>query len=148
PLGVYFAGFASSTYQPNTTAQKNFECLCSVCLARVDNSPACVDARQGFEDTLVQQFNFLAARHNLCKTIGIDSIDECDIMNHLRLVVWEAHVHIVDLIKAVRRGRPVRQFNTLDELAAHTKKKVRFFPKENAYQGGLPKGLLREIINP
>lgn len=62
--------------------------------------------------------------------------------------VWDAHVNIVDLIDAVGTGRPVRQFNTLDELATYTKNKDRFFPKENAYQGGLLKELLREIVNP
>jgi len=37
----------------------------------------------------------------------------------------------------------------LGELTAYTLQKPRkLFPKENAYQGGLLKELLREIINP
>ena len=68
--------------------------------------------------------------------------------SHRAQVVWDAHVNIVDLIEAVRTGRPVRQFNSLDELAAYTKKTDRFIPKQSAYQGGLLKELLREILNP
>ncbi|KAI9455823.1 hypothetical protein HD554DRAFT_2178320 [Boletus coccyginus] len=155
PLETFFAGFAAVgfSYRPAASAQKNFARLCKVS-GWVGNSPARENARDGFKDALVQQFNFLygvdtndlAAWHNLCKVVGIepppDSIDEC------RKLIWDAHVNIVDLIEAVRLGRPVRQFHTLDELAAYTKRTDRFFPKENAYQGGLLKELLREIVNP
>ncbi|KAH0828875.1 hypothetical protein J3R83DRAFT_2262 [Lanmaoa asiatica] len=172
PLETFFAGFAAVgfSYQPATSAQKNFARLCQVS-GWARNSPARADAREGFKDALVQQFNFLygvdgndlAAWQNLCKTIGIepfpDSIDECRKVggtmifiivcsSHGAQLVWDAHVNIVDLIEAVRTGRPVRQFPTLDELAAYTKRTDRFFPKQNAYQGGLLKELLREIINP
>jgi len=172
PLETFFAGFAAVgfSYRPATSAQKNFARLCKVS-GWVGNSPARESARDGFKDALVQQFNFLygvdsndlAAWHNLCKAVGIepppDSIDECRKVggttrvtsvysSHGIQLIWDAHVNIVDLIEAVRLGRPVRQFYTLDELAAYTKRTDRFFPKENAYQGGLLKELLREIVNP
>lgn len=90
PLETFFAGFADAgfSYQPATSARKNFARLCRAS-GWVGNSPARTDARQGFKDALVQQFNFLygvdgndlAAWHNLCETIGIepvpDSVGEC-----------------------------------------------------------------------
>lgn len=92
PLEAFFAGFADAgtgfSYQPTTSARKNFARLCKAS-GWVGNSPARIDARRGFNDALVQQFNFfygvdgndLATWHNLCKTIGIkpvpDSVDEC-----------------------------------------------------------------------
>lgn len=90
PLETFFAAFAAVgfSYQPTATAQKNFERLCKVSGWEA-KSPAHADARNGFNDALVQQFNFLygvdgkdlATWHNLCATIGIepvpDTIDEC-----------------------------------------------------------------------
>lgn len=90
PLETFFAGFAvvGFSYRPATTAQKNFAHLCKVS-GWAGNSPARVNAREGFKDALVQQFNFLygvdgndlAAWQNLCRAIGIepipDNIDEC-----------------------------------------------------------------------
>jgi len=155
PLEVFFVQFASLgfSYKPESSAHKNFDRLCNIS-RWTKNSAERRDARVGFKDALVQQFNFiygtdgnnLAAWQNLCSVIGIEpvpgDIKEC------RKVVWDAHVNIVDLIETKRTGDEVQTFNSLDELAEYTKRTKRFFPKENAYQGGLLKELLREIINP
>lgn len=62
--------------------------------------------------------------------------------------VWDTHVNLVDLVDTARNGKPVRLFASLGELTAYTKRTEQFFPKDNAYQGGLLKELLREILNP
>lgn len=54
----------------------------------------------------------------------------------------------MDLVDSARTGKPVKLFASLGELTKYTLKTERFFPKQNAYQGGLLKELLREIINP
>lgn len=86
PLETFFVGFAAVgfSYQPATSALKNFARLCKVS-GWVGNSPARTDARKAFNDALVQQFNFLygvdgndlAAWHKLCKTIGIEPVPDC-----------------------------------------------------------------------
>jgi hypothetical protein len=62
--------------------------------------------------------------------------------------VWDTHVNLVDLVDAARIGTPVRLFASLEELITYTIRTGKLFPKENAYQGGLLKELLREIRNP
>jgi len=155
PLEEFFARFASLSfsYNPTSSAHKNFANLCRVS-GWAENSGERHEAHAGFHDALVQQFNAiygtdgndLAAWQNLCCVIGIkpvpDDIKEC------KKVVRDAHVNIIDLIEIVRTAKPVRRFNSLAELATYTKNTGKFIPKENAYQGGLLKELLREIINP
>ncbi|KAF9218750.1 hypothetical protein BS17DRAFT_790809 [Gyrodon lividus] len=153
PLEAFFVQYVGLgfSYRAESSAHKNFARLCKVS-GWAGNSGERRDAREGFKDALVQQFNTtygtdgddLAAWQNLCSVIGIepvpDDIDEC------RRVVRDAHVNIVDLIETVRTGGRVRRFNSLEELAEYTTKTKKFFPKESAYQGGLLKELLREII--
>ncbi|KAH7883439.1 hypothetical protein F5I97DRAFT_1815278 [Phlebopus sp. FC_14] len=153
PLPAYFSQFAANgfTFAPTHGAQANFKRLCRT--LRWD-SPERQRARSGFHDALVQQFNAmygtdgsdLGAWQNLCAVIGAEPVPEG--LEACRRVVWDAHVNIVDLVDTARTGKPVRIFNSLDELARYTKRTDMFFPKENAYQGGLLKELLREIINP
>ena len=131
PLEFYFAAFAVSgfSYNPASSAHNNFARLCKVS-GWVGNSPQRTEARRGFQDALVQQFNFLygtngkdlAAWQNLCKTIGIEPIPDtvkscrqvrvfsflCRPVEHIPQRVWDAHVNIVDLIEAVRLRRRVR----------------------------------------
>ncbi|KAH0828911.1 hypothetical protein J3R83DRAFT_2330 [Lanmaoa asiatica] len=154
PLEDFFAQFASLgfTYKENRTAHNNFKRLRKV--SRWDKDSMQISAiRLGFNDALVQQFNFiygtdsdLGAWQNLCEVIDIrpipDNIEEC------QRLVWDAHVNIVDLLETARTGQPVRKFANLEELRAYTMRTGRFIYKESAYKGGLLKDLLREIINP
>ena len=57
------------------------------------------------------------------------------------------HVNLCDMLDAERSGRQVEVFATEEELVKYTREKHRYFPKENAYAGGLLKYLLREIDN-
>jgi len=62
--------------------------------------------------------------------------------------IKETHVNLPDLLDAHRSGATVTLFRTKDELAAYTIGEGRYFPKEEAYAGGVLKFLLREIHNP
>ena len=42
----------------------------------------------------------------------------------------------------------VKRFDTLDDLVEYTNENDKYFPKENAYEGGLLRKLLREIKTP
>lgn len=57
------------------------------------------------------------------------------------------HVNLSDLLDGARTGAPVRTFATQTDLANYTRTEGRYFPKEDAYAGGLLKYLLREIDN-
>ena len=59
----------------------------------------------------------------------------------------DTHVNLSDLLDSVRTGSPVRIFATHAELVNYTRSQGRYFPKEDAYAGGLLKYLLREIEN-
>ena len=58
------------------------------------------------------------------------------------------HVNIVDLVETENTGQPVKVFRSELALSQYTKKYGKFFPKENAYAGGLLKFLLRKILDP
>jgi hypothetical protein len=51
------------------------------------------------------------------------------------------------MLDAERSGRQVEVFATEEELVEYTRETRRYFPKEDAYAGGLLKYLLREIDN-
>jgi hypothetical protein len=63
-------------------------------------------------------------------------------------MVKRAHVNIVDLVDTPNTGQRVKVFDSVQQLSAYTKDSGKYFPKENAYAGGVLKFLLREILNP
>jgi hypothetical protein len=52
----------------------------------------------------------------------------------------------VDLVERARSGKRVQVFPNLEKLREYTINTGKFFPKENAYAGGVLKYLLREIL--
>lgn len=61
--------------------------------------------------------------------------------------VMLTHVNLCDMLDAERNGHRVVTFATEEELVDYTRENHRYFPKEDAYAGGLLKYLLREIDN-
>ena len=55
------------------------------------------------------------------------------------------HVNLCDLLDTARQGTRVHVFASEKELRVYTKETRRIFPREEAYEGGLLKYLLREI---
>ncbi|KAI9776599.1 MAG: hypothetical protein M1839_009503 [Geoglossum umbratile] len=82
------------------------------------------DAREEFRTAMVQEFNSLYGKDR----------------------VKETHVNLVDLVERARSGKRVKVFPDLEELREYTISTGKFFPKENAYAGGVLKYLLREIL--
>ncbi|KAJ3530675.1 hypothetical protein NM208_g9220 [Fusarium decemcellulare] len=72
---------------------------------------------------------------------------------HLHLInvnppqlVRETHVNLVDLTQSPQTGQLVKLFDTLEDLREYTLDTGKIFPKKEAYEGGLLKMLLREIL--
>ncbi|OJA19762.1 hypothetical protein AZE42_06789 [Rhizopogon vesiculosus] len=153
PLAVFFAQFESFSFNARQSSHKNFKRLVRT-ISSGPNDPERRAAREGFKDALVQEFNErfgtdgndLAAWQNLCDVLRIVPVPEA--IQECRQRVWDTHVNLVDLVDTARMGTPVRVFASLGELTAYTIQTGKYFPKENAYQGGLLKELLREIHNP
>lgn len=58
-------------------------------------------------------------------------------------------MNIVDLVDARKDPHAVvHKFKTELELSNYTRNYEKFFPRENAYAGGILKHLLRNILNP
>ncbi|KAJ8587676.1 hypothetical protein M405DRAFT_863535 [Rhizopogon salebrosus TDB-379] len=153
PLAVFFAQFESFSFNARQSSHGNFKRLIRTINSGPDD-PERRAARDGFKDALVQEFNELfgtdgndfAAWQNLCHVLRIVPVP--DTIQGCRQRVWDTNVNLVDLVDTARIGTPVRLFASLEELITYTIRTGKVFPKENAYQGGLLKELLREIRNP
>lgn len=55
-------------------------------------------------------------------------------------------MNLSDLLDGGRSGAEVEIFDTQEELAAYTISEGRFFPRDEAYAGGVLRYLLREIV--
>jgi hypothetical protein len=62
--------------------------------------------------------------------------------------VRQTHVNLIDLVDTPRTGNEVRVFGSLKKLQDYTIANKKYFPKEDAYAGGLLRFLLREINRP
>jgi hypothetical protein len=69
----------------------------------------------------------------------------CMTKSHQR--VRQTYVNLVDLVDAPRTGAAVKTFPNLKELQDYTIETKKYFPKEDAYAGGLLRFLLREILH-
>ncbi|KAL5639378.1 hypothetical protein ACGC1H_006775 [Rhizoctonia solani] len=58
------------------------------------------------------------------------------------------HTNLCDMIEDHARGRPIRRFDSKEELKEYTIKTGKFFPLEHAEAGGLLRFLLRHILSP
>ena len=61
--------------------------------------------------------------------------------------VRQTHMNLVDLVNTPRTGASVKVFPNLKKLQDYTIKYEKYFPKEDAYAGGLLRFLLREILH-
>ncbi|KAF7967139.1 hypothetical protein HWV62_5006 [Athelia sp. TMB] len=111
------------------------------------------EAREALKDAMVMQFNQYYGTdiedinnwQILCQVLGISPIPQE--LQACREVVKQTHVNIVDLVDD-SSDSDVKIFKSLDDLRAYTIATQKYFPKENAYAGGVLKFLLREILNP
>ncbi|KAH7909591.1 hypothetical protein BJ138DRAFT_1010527, partial [Hygrophoropsis aurantiaca] len=138
----FFAQYSNFSYNPSESASREFYRLCNFNnWDREDTERA--DAHEAFKTALVIQFNHiygtdehsLSAWRDLCEVIGVSPIP--DGLAACRKAVRGSHVNIVDLVDAKGTGDAVTRFGSTRELSEYTKLTGKFFPKENAYAGGL-----------
>ncbi|KAG1867072.1 hypothetical protein C8R48DRAFT_704106 [Suillus tomentosus] len=155
PLDDFFATYPAFDYNSSASASSEFYRMCGQFgWDEEDKDKEREQAHCDFKDALVQQFNEiygtdpknLTSWRNLCQIVRISPIP--DTLESCREAVKATHVNIVDLIHTKVTGKPVTIFVSEAMLSKYTKKEGKFFPRDNAYAGGLLRYLLRRIMNP
>ncbi|KAF9531002.1 hypothetical protein CPB83DRAFT_148912 [Crepidotus variabilis] len=154
PLRDFFDKWSDTfTYDPSEPSTSEFRRLCREQRWRGEN-PAKTEAESQFRYAITMQFNrnygtdvnSLESWQRLCENVRINPIP--DNVKEARQKVKQTHVNLVDLTDGYDGGREIIIFPTEEALAAYTRSNGRFFPKEEAYAGGVLKYLLRHILNP
>ncbi|TDL17498.1 hypothetical protein BD410DRAFT_696001, partial [Rickenella mellea] len=153
-LDAFFARYPLfSSYDPSAPATTEFRRMCRFFRwGGYDDEKR--KARELFQDALTQEFNEiygtdvnkLASWQALCRILEISPVP--DKLKECRAVVRQTHVNIVDLVDTQRTSERVNVFPSALELSVYTKETEKYFPRENAYAGGLLRYLLRQIMNP
>lgn len=150
-LHEFFEEYPDFSYNPSAPVMSEFYRMCDFfCWERGDNDRE--EAHAALKDAMTHQFNSmygtdvndLASWQHLCRILQIFPIP--DALVACRSRVKQTHVNIVDLVES--RGQHVRVFDSVQDLSTYTKDHGKYFPKENAYAGGVLKFLLRDILNP
>ncbi|KAF7424607.1 hypothetical protein PC9H_009915 [Pleurotus ostreatus] len=137
---AFFANYPEFQYNPAKSAILEFNRLCKSWRKK---------AHQDFKDAMVKEFNDIYGTdesnidswRKICIVLDIDPLP--DTVQEARDAILSKHINLVDLTENPR-GR-VRIFDSLKALSTYTKRTEKYFPKKNAYAGGLLKYLLREI---
>jgi len=82
--------------------------------------------------------------HKLCHVLKIDPAPQT--LQGCRAAVLKKHVNLVDLVEGSKKE--VRIFKTERELSEYTRTEKKFFPKEDAVDGGVLRALRRHILAP
>lgn len=106
------------------------------------------------KDALTKQFNTMYGTEEdsmdswqkLCRALNITPMPET--LHACRKEVMATHVNLVDLVDRGMSHKRVKIFPSENALSEYTLRNGKFFPKENAYAGGLLRHLLRHILNP
>ncbi|KDN35285.1 hypothetical protein RSAG8_11720, partial [Rhizoctonia solani AG-8 WAC10335] len=152
-LKAFFGKYPSFNYDSSKPVMLEFYRMCDRFGWERDNRER-EKARDHFKNAMVQEFNSiygtddhsLAAWQNLCRVIKLADIP--DELEACRQLVRSTHVNIVDLVDTRVTRTPVTHFPSEHALSAYTRTTGKYFPKENAYAGGLLRYLLRHIENP
>ncbi|KAF8268757.1 hypothetical protein EI94DRAFT_1726967 [Lactarius quietus] len=100
--------------------------------------------KQEFDDLYGSDENDIKNWHNLCHVLRIDPVP--DILRECRAAVLKKHVNLVDLVHGSKVE--VRLFRTERELSEYTQETEKYFPKEDAKDGGVLRALRRHILVP
>ncbi|KAJ8692423.1 hypothetical protein PTI98_009735 [Pleurotus ostreatus] len=158
---AFFANYPEFQYNPAKSAILEFNRLCKSWRKK---------AHQDFKDAMVKEFNDIYGTdesnidswRKICIVLDIDPLPDTVqeardvsrepgspyalasfILSSRFQAILSKHINLVDLTENPR-GR-VRIFDSLKALSTYTKRTEKYFPKKNAYAGGLLKYLLREI---
>ncbi|KAG1751925.1 hypothetical protein EDD22DRAFT_915337 [Suillus occidentalis] len=159
PLDTFFATFPKFEYDSSASAPLEFYRMCDEFGWNRENrgdreNREREQASRDFKDALVKQFNDiygtdvndLTSWRTLCQIVHVSPIP--DTLESCREAVKATHVNIVDLVDTKTTGEPVTVFVSEVDLSQYTITTGKFFPRDNAYAGGLLRYLLRRIINP
>lgn len=167
-IDKFFTAYSEFDYDNSASFMEEFYRMCDFFGWRRDD-PDRKDAHEKFRRAMVQEFNSLygedvddlSSWQDLCKVVRISPVpNDIETCRKVRLLIpllmaylmntkqkiKETHVNLVDLVDRGRTGKRVRLFSSLEELRAYTISTRKFFPKEDAYAGGVLKFLLREIF--
>ncbi|KAK0260728.1 hypothetical protein LTR91_025554 [Friedmanniomyces endolithicus] len=156
-IDQFFAEYPSFDYDRTQSSPREFYRMCNQFRwdRRPNGSypPAREEAWQKFRGVLVIQFNRsfgvdaddIATWEGICKFLKLSPIPP-DI-GSMRQVILDTHVNLSDMLDSKRSGGSVKTFQTRNELIDYTVQEGRYFPKADAYAGGLLRYLLREIHN-
>ncbi|KAG9090987.1 hypothetical protein FS749_000156 [Ceratobasidium sp. UAMH 11750] len=155
-IKAFFIKYPEFDYDPLQPVMDEFYRMCDKFWPNREDkdNPKRQEARDGFRDALTQQFNAiygtnkksLTAWQNLCDVLQLADIP--DNLKECRELVQSTYVNIVDLVDVPVTQIPVEHFGGEQELSDYTKRTGKYFPKENAYAGGLLRFLLRQIDEP
>ena len=171
PLEGFFSQYSNFQSQPTNSPVVEFDRLCKTYHWERDD-PEKEAARKAFQFALKMEFDDLYGSdendidnwHKLCYVVRIDpapdTLRECRTVScrfselhcpctktcSFVQAVLKKHVNLVDLAHGSQVE--VRIFETERELSAYTRKTKKFFPRENAVDGGVLRALRRHIFAP
>ena len=172
PLEGFFSQYPNFQYQPSNSPVIEFNRLCKSYKWEKDD-PEKDAAREAFHVAMKREFDDLYGSdehdvnnwHKLCYVLRIDPVPDtlrdCRAVScrfseplcHCRTKVFSfaqavlmKHVNLVDLVHGSKEE--VTIFETEKELSAYTKKAKKYFPKEDAKDGGVLRALRRRIFSP
>ncbi|KAL6161973.1 hypothetical protein ACJQWK_11985 [Exserohilum turcicum] len=149
-ISAFFMKYPKFPYDPKRGVAEEFYRMCDFFAWGNDDAER-EEARRGFKDAMVIQFNSLYGTdvsnienwHKLCIALYVEPLPKT--IHHCKEKIKTIHVNLVDLVDTSQDG--VELFPSLDELRQYTIGSGKYFPKESAYAGGVLKFLLREILS-
>jgi hypothetical protein len=173
PLKDFFSQYSNFQFQPSNSPVAEFRRLCDTYEWKRD-SPEKKIAHTEFSIAMKKEFSNLYGSdekdirnwHRLCYVLRIDPVPEtlqkcrtvsCNSSYYpglalrklflpLLQAVLQKHVNLVDLVEGHKNE--VQIFKTEKELSDYTRETGKFFPKEDAVDGGVLRALRRHILVP
>ncbi|KAF8260809.1 hypothetical protein EI94DRAFT_874539 [Lactarius quietus] len=151
PLEGFFSQYSNFLSQPSNSPVVEFDRLCQAYNWDRDD-PEKKAARRAFQFAMKMEFDDLYGSdendinnwHKLCHVLRIDPAP--DTLRECRAAVLKKHVNLVDLAHGSKVE--VRIFETETELSKYTRETKKFFPREDAVDGGVLRALRRHIFAP
>ncbi|KAK7686026.1 hypothetical protein QCA50_010837 [Cerrena zonata] len=151
-LDHFFARFQSFDYRDDTPVIAEYRRL-SRHEGWKRGSEESKEMYEEFRFALIEEFNNIYGMDEddieswqyLCTMLDVDPVP--DDLEDCREIVLSTHVNLVDLLDAHRTGRAVRIFETEEELSRYTIATRKFFPLDEAKEGGVLRYLLRHILS-
>ncbi|KAJ6509623.1 hypothetical protein DFH09DRAFT_1198974 [Mycena vulgaris] len=160
-LEQFFARYPRFQYDPSAPVSAQYQAMCrkygflrprtNSWEAKFEQELEADAARVGFRLAMVWTFNDLFGTdvddlknwQSFCTVLDISPVPTK--LLACRAAVRDVHVNLVDLVDWGIARAEIHKFETLDELAAYTKKTGKFFPQSEAEAGGMLRFLLRRI---